>query len=488
MNLRARRLRASRKAWRDVVCGVVLVLAVSARVAHADVLRGTVTDVDGAPIFNADFNVYDPVTGAKLPPSDKSDAAGKYNLVLNPGRYDILCRPALGQPFAPRIARSVLVNGSLTLDVTLPPAAEVRGFVRRLSDDAAVYPCDLDFDRTDDGTRQPAIGDLTGLLGSFRAFVEAASYSVTATPADTALAPMRVFDFIATVSPIAPTMQFQLPLAKFLAGTIRDSNGQPVQGAVLKFDDANARRQPATKTSSDANGFYRIGIAAGVYRVTVEPRVGANLAAIRVPGVDLTDHRAQDFTLAVGVVVSGTVTDRLGQPVAIGDWDAILESTGLGAATPGDNTGFDGRYRYVVAPGRYRLRLTPPVSSGLDSVVFRNVDLVRDTTINVDYAALGGGGGTGSPVVRFSPRGNPSHTTATFTLVLNRAIGRGLIELFDVSGKRVRVLREGALSAGTQSLVWDGRRENGAQAHTGVYFLRARLDGHEQVTRVVLLP
>jgi flagellar hook assembly protein FlgD len=41
---------------------------------------------------------------------------------------------------------------------------------------------------------------------------------------------------------------------------------------------------------------------------------------------------------------------------------------------------------------------------------------------------------------------------------------------------------------GSHTVAWDGRRENGAQAHTGVYLVRARLDGHEQVTRFVLLP
>ncbi|MEQ1833393.1 MAG: FlgD immunoglobulin-like domain containing protein, partial [Candidatus Eisenbacteria bacterium] len=139
-------------------------------------------------------------------------------------------------------------------------------------------------------------------------------------------------------------------------------------------------------------------------------------------------------------------------------------------------------------PGTYRLRLTPPVSTGLDSVVLRNVAITRDTTINVDYAALGGGGGGASPVIRFAPRGNPTHTTASLILVLDRAVTSGLVEVYDISGRRVRVLSDGPLGAGTNPLAWDGRHDNGAQAHTGVYLVRARLDGHDQVTRFVLLP
>jgi flagellar hook assembly protein FlgD len=72
--------------------------------------------------------------------------------------------------------------------------------------------------------------------------------------------------------------------------------------------------------------------------------------------------------------------------------------------------------------------------------------------------------------------------------VLGRPIAQGLVEIFDTSGRRARVLHEGPLAAGAQTFAWDGRRSNGAQAHTGVYFVRARLDGHEQVTRFILLP
>lgn len=476
---------------------VTLLVSLAAGAAHADIVRGTVLDELGRPVFNADFNVYDAATGAKLAPSDKSDAAGKYRLVVDPGRYDLLVRPALNDPngpYAPRIKRAVLVNGTLDLDWVMPAGAKVRGVAFDPTNTdittRGMYPCDLDFDRTDDGSRQPALGDVTSPFGTFQAFVEGGSYTVTANP-DTALgfAPTRIFDFVCpTANPDIDVLELPVQRAVYLNGFIRDSNGAPVAGAALKFDDANGRRQPSFKHASAADGSVRVGIAPGIYRVTVEPKVGTPYAAIRVPGVDLTQTSTVDFTVAVGAAVTGLVTDRLGQPVAQADWDAILES-GPGAATPGDNTGFDGRYRFVVAPGLYRLRLTPPASTGLDSVVFRNVAITRDTTINVDFAALGGGGGNGgSPVVRFAPQGNPTHTRANLVLVLNESVTSGLVEVYDVSGRRVRVLHDGPLSAGTNPLAWDGRRDNGAQAHTGMFLVRARLDGHEQVTRFVLLP
>ena len=474
-----------------LTCAVLLSL--SARASHADVVRGTVLDEQGNPVFNADFNVYDAVTGNKLTPSDKTDALGKYRLVVDPGRYDLLVRPPLNGVYAPRIKHAVVVSGTLDLDWVLPPAAKVRGLVYDPTNTdiltRGMYPCDLDFDRTDNGSRQPALGDVTSTFGTFVAYVEGGSYTVTANP-DTTLgfAPTRLFDFVCpTASPDTDVLLMPVQRAVYLNGFIRDSNGAPVAGAALKFDDANGRRQPSFKTVSGPDGSIREGIAPGVYRVTVEPKAGTPYAAIRVPGVDLTQTSTVDFTVSVGAIVTGSVTDKEGRPVGEADWDAILES-GAGAATPGDNTGFDGRYRFVVAPGIYRLRLTPPVSTGLDSVIFRNVAITRDTTINVDFAALSGGGGGTSPVIRFAPVGNPTHTRASLTLVLNRAVTSGLVEVYDVSGRRVRVLADGPLAAGTNPLAWDGRHDNGAQAHTGVYLVRARLDGQDHVTRFVLLP
>ena len=459
-------------------------LAANPPLAAADLVTGRVRDEQGGAVFNADFNVYDPVTFEKLPPSDKTDATGKYRLLVNPGRYDILCRPVIGSGLAPRVVRSVLVSGTLALDYTLPPAAVVRGRVTD-PDGNGVYPSDINFDRFDDGERQPALGDKTSPFGTFVAYVEGGSYSVTATP-DTAtgLAPGRIQRWDV---PTTDILSIPLQRAVFLIGNIRDTNGAPVAGATFRFDDAAGFRQPCTKHVTDANGFFRVGIAPGIYRVTVVPAPGARLAAIRVPGVDLTQNHSQDFTLDFGVAVSGTVTDKLGRPVAGANWLAAIEG-GAVAVTPNDKPDADGHYRFVVAPGLYKLRLTPPASSGLDSVVFNNVALARDTTINVDYAAIAGGSAGSSPVVRFAPRGNPTHTTAALSLVLSKPIAAALIELFDVSGRRVSVLHAGPLALGSHALPWDGRHENGARAHTGVYLVRARLDGLEQVTRFVLLP
>jgi len=469
---------------------LALVLLAVAAPSSADELRGTVRDPSGAAVVGADFDVFDPVTGVKLLPSDHTDAAGRYSLLLDMGVYDVLCEPDTASGHAAKLVRGVAVSGTVTLDITLAPSVAVRGraFDSRNPDPGSngVIGVDLDFDRSVDGVRAAALGDATLALGTFSAFVEAGSYTITATPDPaTGLAPARVFGWA------VPTPEYlEIPLSPpaFLSGQLRDLNGAAVEGAVLKFDDALGRRIPSLRNKSASDGRYSAGVTPGVYRVTIEPASGSHCTALRMPDVDLSSDRSQDFTLALGVAVSGRVTDRMGRPVSGADWDAVLEATGHSALTPGDRTGADGRFRFVVVPGTYRLRVSPPAGSGLDTLSFANVALASDTTLDVDYVVLSGGGPGSSPVVYFAPVQNPTHSTAAVSLVLRAPVRDGSVEIYDVGGRRVSELHRGALPAGARSFAWDGRSRSGRLAHTGVFFVRARLDGFEQVTRFILLP
>jgi hypothetical protein len=473
-----------------LVLALALALLAVAAPSSADELRGTVRDPSGAPVVGADFDVFDPVTGVKLLASDHTDATGRYSLQLDLGVYDVLCEPDTASGHAAKMVRGVAVSGTVTLDLTLAPSVAVRGrvFDSRNPDPGTngVAAVDLDFDRSADGVRAAALGDATVSQGAFSAFVEPGNYTITATPNPaTGLAPARVFGWA------VPSSEYlQLPVfpPAILSGHLRDSAGAAVEGAVLKFDDALGRRIPSLRNKSAGDGSYSAGVTPGVYRVTIEAASGSHCTALRVPDVDLTSSRAQDFALALGVAVSGRVTDGMGRPLSGVDWDAVLEATGHTALTPGDRTGSDGRYRFVVVPGTYRLRVSPPVASGLDTLTFSNVALANDTTLDIDYVVLEGGGPGGSPVVHFGPVRNPTHANATVSLVLRAPVRDGSVEIYDLGGRRVSELHRGALPAGARALAWDGRSRDGQLAHTGVYFVRARLDGFEQVTRFVLLP
>ena len=65
--------------------------------------------------------------------------------------------------------------------------------------------------------------------------------------------------------------------------------------------------------------------------------------------------------------------------------------------------------------------------------------------------------------------------------------GSGRVTVHDLRGARIRTLADGAVAAGTQLLLWDGRGAGGHLAPPGVYFVRAEVSGAVITRRVVLL-
>jgi hypothetical protein len=55
------------------------------------------------------------------------------------------------------------------------------------------------------------------------------------------------------------------------------------------------------------------------------------------------------------------------------------------------------------------------------------------------------------------------------------------LEIFDVSGRRVRLLHDGDIAGGTHTFTWNGTTGSGRQVPSGLYF--ARLQAGDQVAR-----
>jgi hypothetical protein len=68
---------------------------------------------------------------------------------------------------------------------------------------------------------------------------------------------------------------------------------------------------------------------------------------------------------------------------------------------------------------------------------------------------------------------NPSAHGATIQFRLTTA-GRADVELYDVTGQRVKTLASESFAAGEHSVVWSGDDENGRTLTAGVYFVRLR--------------
>jgi hypothetical protein len=63
--------------------------------------------------------------------------------------------------------------------------------------------------------------------------------------------------------------------------------------------------------------------------------------------------------------------------------------------------------------------------------------------------------------------------------------GRARVEVFDIGGRRVRVLASGWQSGGEHSLDWDGRDQAGGLVSRGIYFVMARAEGRQVTQRLV---
>jgi len=89
-------------------------------------------------------------------------------------------------------------------------------------------------------------------------------------------------------------------------------------------------------------------------------------------------------------------------------------------------------------------------------------------------------------VVLEGARPNPFNPTTTIAFGLPEPADVS-IEVYDVSGRLVRVLERGSRGAGYHRVVWDGKNDGGAEVASGVYFCRLDALGESRRARMVLL-
>ncbi|TPW17381.1 MAG: hypothetical protein FD129_409, partial [bacterium] len=81
---------------------------------------------------------------------------------------------------------------------------------------------------------------------------------------------------------------------------------------------------------------------------------------------------------------------------------------------------------------------------------------------------------------------NPFQGAATIAFTLPVA-GDVDLSIYDLSGRRVRSLRQGRLDAGTQNIGWDGKDDDGRTMASGIYFVRLQSGVVRVQTKVVKL-
>ena len=183
--------------------------------------------------------------------------------------------------------------------------------------------------------------------------------------------------------------------------------------------------------------------------VPIAPAVQArDPFANRIPGLAVT------FTVASGggsVTGSDAMTDTEGV-ATVGNW--VLGAAPGANSLTGEGPGLSGSPQTFTATGIAPLGVDPPG--------------------DVPAAALSW------------PAPNPGHGSLLIPFALPAATPITL-EIFDLRGRHLRTVAEGAFPAGAHAVLWDGRRSDGTRVSTGVYFYRLRLPGMVLVRRGLLI-
>jgi hypothetical protein len=114
----------------------------------------------------------------------------------------------------------------------------------------------------------------------------------------------------------------------------------------------------------------------------------------------------------------------------------------------------------------------------------------RGTTSWTNYGSatpvsVGDGAPPGLALEQNRPNPFNPRTTIHFSLA---TAGPVRLRVYDVRGRSVATLADGAYAAGAHDVVWNGRTREGVAAAAGVYWYRLEASGTQAARRMILLP
>jgi len=144
------------------------------------------------------------------------------------------------------------------------------------------------------------------------------------------------------------------------------------------------------------------------------------------------------------------------------------------------------------APGTgTRLYMVPVLLGGMTDGANPSTRAEYVAAILADLGLIGTSGIPGTPAVvanwleHNAP--NPFNPATTIRYSIGRDGARVRLAVYDVSGRLVTVLADGAAEAGNHAARWDGRDAQGRPVSSGVYFCRLTVDGWTDAEKMTLL-
>jgi flagellar hook assembly protein FlgD len=81
---------------------------------------------------------------------------------------------------------------------------------------------------------------------------------------------------------------------------------------------------------------------------------------------------------------------------------------------------------------------------------------------------------------------NPFNATTVIKFTLPELLNITL-DIYNISGQKVRTLADGIFGAGTQTIIWDGRNTDGEAVASGIYLYRLRAGNAIETRKMVML-
>jgi hypothetical protein len=306
----------------------------------------------------------------------------------------------------------------------------------------------------------------------------------------------RAFVYHGSESGLSPQIAWQVvgnqgtSFLGLAVGSAGDVNGDGFGDVIIGAPgDTNGETQEGRTFLYYGNG------GDGPDRIARQARVD-NTAPIDVLG--LSDTQTGVRLKALGRTPLGR--DRVRLEVEVKPYGVAFDGSDI-TQGPWLNTGTPGAGGSAVALSQLRSNLNPAtlyhwrVRIATDSPFFLHspwLGLPYNGTSEADLRT--GGNTTAVATEKPSPSrpllleaASPNPFSASTNLAYNLpAAGRSRIAVYDVVGRQVALLHDGAPGAGRHQVRWEGRDQQGRALPAGTYFIRLEFDGRSEARKVVL--
>ncbi len=357
-------------------------------------VSGTVVDNLGQPVFDADLDFEDAITGQLIAtPGDNTDVFGYYSAIIPAGFMNINVEPKVADKLVADEKYAVPISNDTVINFTLQAGVYVSGTVSAANGGAAVGGADIDVWDAVTHVKLTTPGDNTDALGQYLMVVPAGLLNIGyQPPVATLLAPI----VLNNVNVVNDTIiDVTVPDGLLFSGTITGPSGLPAVGVDIDAEkSATGESVSLVGDATDASGVFAVVVEPGTYNIDYEPPLNLHLAPQKLLNLTLTTSTDIPISLDTGMLVSGIVRDSLGLPDPLVKVRALLSSTGDTVFTPANLTDGFGNYNIMLAPNTYDLvYTTDSLLPQVDTMFFASVPIYRDTILNVDFPAGQVGGG-----------------------------------------------------------------------------------------------